>query len=80
VLNTRAVTTPSGKTVLFANDVLDDRTFFTFSYGGGLKALQLWGPMGVFGDVRGRTIPNFFSSSFTWPEVRAGLTFSWGER
>jgi hypothetical protein len=36
--------------------------------------------MGFFGDFRGRTVPNFFSSAFNWPEVSAGLTFSWGER
>jgi len=81
VLNTRSVVTPSG-TALVANDVLQDHdTFFQFSYGGGVKALRLWGPMGVFGDFRGRTIPNFFAGHGTnWPELTAGLTFSWGER
>jgi len=81
VLNTRAVETPAGNTVFFANDVIDNNdTFFTFSYGGGLKADKLWGPMGVFGDFRGRTIPNFISKSFTWPEISAGLTFAFGAR
>lgn len=81
VLNTRSVIAPSGNTVLVANDVLrSSDTFFAFSYGGGLKSERLWGPMGVFGDFRGRTIPNFFSKSFTWPEISAGLTFSWGEQ
>jgi hypothetical protein len=81
VLNTRPVTALSGNTVLVAKDVLrNNDTFFAFSYGGGLKAERLWGPMGAFGDFRGRSIPNFFSKSFTWPEVSAGLTFSWGER
>ena len=80
VLNTRLATAPSGTTVLVANDVLRSKdTFFAVSYGGGLKAERLWGPMGIFGDFRGRTIPNFFSKSFNWPEVSAGLTFSWGE-
>src|SRR5207247_11023864 len=80
VINTRLATAPSGTTALVANDVLrSNDTFFAVSYGGGLKAERLWGPMGIFGDFRGRTIPNFFSKSFNWPEVSAGLTFSWGE-
>jgi|SwirhirootsSR3_FD_contig_61_5249516_length_902_multi_3_in_0_out_0_1 hypothetical protein len=65
----------------FANDVFDDHdTFFTFSYGGGVKGLRVWGPMGFFGDLRGRTIPNFFGSATTRTELSGGLTFSWGER
>src|SRR5262245_36456275 len=80
VLNVRSVETPSGP-VFFAKDVLDNNdTFFTFSYGGGVKATRLWGPMGVFGDVRGRTVPNFFGNANSWPEVNAGLNFSWGEK
>jgi hypothetical protein len=79
VLNVRPVATSAG-TIFRPNDVLSGtETFFTFSYGGGVKALRLWGPMGVFGDFRGRTVPNFFTHSNTWPEVNAGLTFSWGE-
>ena len=81
VLNVRAFPTTGG-TLFVANDVLNDGdTFFTFSYGGGVKAMRLWGPMGFFGDIRGRTIPNFFTGHGTnWPEVSAGLNFSWGER
>ena len=72
---------PTGTSVFVANDVLDSGdTFFTFSYGGGLKATRLWGPMGVFGDFRGRTVPNFLGHSNTWPEISAGLNFSWGEK
>jgi hypothetical protein len=80
VLNTRAVDTPNG--VLFVpNDVLNDGdVFFSFSYGGGVKATRLWGPLGFFGDFRGRTIPNFFGHGTNWPELTAGLNFSWGER
>ena len=74
------VGTPAGTNVFVPNDVLDGGTFFTFSYGGGLKAARLWGPMGVFGDFRGRTVPNFFGHSNTWPELSAGLNFSWGEK
>jgi hypothetical protein len=79
VLNTRPVDTIFGVEFV-PNDVLeDDDTFFTFSYGGGVKALRLWGPMGLFGDFRGRTIPNFFGHGTNWPEVSAGLNFSWGD-
>ena len=67
-------------TKFVANDVFDNHdTFFEFSYGGGVKGLRLWGPMGFFGDFRGRTIPNFFGSATTRAELSAGLTFSWGE-
>jgi len=74
------VSTPTGTNVFVANDVLDGGTFFTFSYGVGLKATRVWGPVGFFGDFRGRTVPNFFGQSSTWPEVNAGLNFSWGEK
>jgi hypothetical protein len=84
-LNVRPVltTTPFGTpvAVFVPNDVMTtSETFFTFSYGGGFKAERLAGPLGFFGDIRGRTIPNFFTTSFTYPELSAGLTFSWGER
>src|SRR5262245_48601218 len=68
------------QTRFIPNDVLESGdTFFTFSYGG-VKAMRVWGPMGFFGDFRGRTLPNFFGSATTRPELSAGLTFSWGER
>jgi hypothetical protein len=77
----RFFSSPTGSTVVVANTVMDNRTFFTFSYGGGLKAQRLWGPMGLFGDFRGRTIPNFFNGhGLTYPEISAGLNFSWGEK
>ena len=38
------------------------------------------GPLGFFGDLRGRTVPNFFGHSTVWPEFSAGLSLSWGER
>jgi hypothetical protein len=73
---------PTGSTVVVADTVVHDRsTFFTFSYGGGLKTQKVWGPMGFFGDVRGRTIPNYFNGHGTNQfELTAGLNFSWGER
>ena len=67
--------TPGRSLVLDNND-----TFFMFSYGGGLKALRLWGPVGLRGEVKGRTIPNIFGHETTWPEVTGGLTFSFGEQ
>ena len=74
--------TGTGSTVVIANDVLRDHvTFFTFSYGGGLKMQRVWGPLGFFGDVRGRTIPNFFNGHGTnLLELSAGLNFAWGEK
>ena len=81
VLTVRPVLLSSGDVVFVPKDVLGSSdTFFTFSYGGGLKAERLWHSVGVFGDARGRTVPNFFSSAFNWPEVSAGLILSWGER
>ena len=62
--------------------VLEDKdTFFAVNYGGGLKALNLWGPVGLRMDIRGRTMPNFIGhNAVTWPELTGGVTFSWGER
>lgn len=73
---------PTGSTVFVADTVVYDRsTFFTFSYGGGLKTQRVWGPMGFFGDIRGRTIPNYFNGHGTNQlELSAGLNFTWGER
>jgi len=80
VLNVRSIVTPT-RMQFVPNDVLKSGdTFFTFGYGGGVKALRLWGPLGFFGDLRGRTIPNFFGHSTVWPELNAGLNLSWGER
>jgi hypothetical protein len=73
--------TGTGSTVVVANDVLRAQTFFTFSYGGGLKLQRVWGPLGFFGDVRGRAIPNFFNGHGTnLLELSAGLNFAWGEK
>ena len=57
----------------------DGDTFFTFSYGGGVKAHRLWGPVGLRGDARGRTIPNLHGDASSFLEVTGGLTFVWGE-
>jgi hypothetical protein len=74
--------TGTGSTAVVANDVLrDHQTFFTFSYGGGLKLQRVWGPLGFFGDIRGRTIPNLFNGHGTnLLELSAGLNFAWGEK
>jgi hypothetical protein len=72
---------PTGSTAVVANDVIRDHvTYFSFSYGGGIKTQRVWGPMGFFGDVRGRTLPNFFGQSKNMFELTAGLNFAWGER
>jgi hypothetical protein len=55
-------------------------TFFTINYGGGFKAMNLWGPVGFAVDVRGRTLPNFYHSTTSWLEPTAGLLFSFGQR
>ena len=60
--------------------VHDNTAFFSINYGGGIKALNLWGPLGVRADIRGRTFPNFRGESLTWPEATAGLTFTFGEK
>jgi hypothetical protein len=60
--------------------VADNSAFFSFNYGGGIKVINAWGPVGVRADFRGRTFPNFRGESMTWPEATAGLTFTFGER
>jgi hypothetical protein len=61
--------------------VLDNHnTFFSLSYGGGMKSVKLWGPLGLRADVRGRTIPNFYHSAPTWLEVNGGFNLMWGEK
>jgi len=52
----------------------------TVNYGGGLKVMNVLGPIGFRADVRGRTIPNFYHETINWPEVTGGLLLSWGER
>jgi hypothetical protein len=72
------VTLPDGESFV-PNDVFGSSNYyFAISYGGGIKLNHVWGPMGFFADFRGRTMPNFFSNSLTWPELRGGLTFGWG--
>jgi hypothetical protein len=72
---TAAVVLDTGRKVIVA----DNTPFFTINYGGGFKATNLKGPLGVRLDVRGRT-PNFRGDVMTWPEATAGLTFAFGER
>jgi hypothetical protein len=62
-----------------AFQIEDNDSFFTFNYGGGVKANRLWGPLGLRFDFRGRTAPNFIGRQLTWLETTGGLTFSWGE-
>lgn len=60
--------------------IKDGDTFFAVSYGGGIKAMRLWGPMGLRADFRGRTLPNYYGGSPTWFEATGGVNFMWGER
>jgi hypothetical protein len=87
VLNVRPVQVVNNNnqnviTTFVPNDVFhDSNKYFTFSYGGGIKAARLAGPLGFFGDIRGRTIPNLVNGHGTNAfELTAGLYFSWGER
>jgi len=66
----------TGQTIMMS----DGDTFLTLNYGGGIKAMNLWGPVGLRADVRGRSLPNFYGKSMHWPELTGGLTFTWGER
>jgi len=66
----------TGATILNNGD-----NFFNFSYGGGVKTMNMWGPVGLRADIRGRTIPNFFGRAVNWlPEVTGGVIFTFGER
>jgi hypothetical protein len=73
--NTGAVVLDTNRNVIVA----DNTPFFTFNYGGGIKATNLWGPVGLRADFRGRTFPNFRGDTMTWPEASAGVTFTFGE-
>ncbi len=69
--------TVDNNSVQIANQPFVDGNYLTFSYGGGLKAPRLWGPMGLRGDIRGRTLPNFVGGdATTWLELTGGLTFT----
>jgi hypothetical protein len=85
VFPVRVVPRPVGGGIFFRETVqlemTDGDTFFNFSYGGGLKAQRLWGPVGLRADFRGRTMPNFYNSQLVNAfEMTGGLLFSWGER
>jgi hypothetical protein len=72
---------PANSSVVPQSQVMSNGdTFLAVSYGGGIKALNLHGPLGFRVDVRGRSLPNFYGNSVSWLETTAGLTFSWGER
>jgi hypothetical protein len=58
----------------------DNDSFLQFTYGGGIKGVRLWGPLGVRADVRGRTMPNFYGGSLTWLEATGGINVILGAR
>jgi hypothetical protein len=53
-------------------------SFLSLTYGGGVKALRQWGPLGYRTEVRAHTLPNYYGFRLTWPELTAGITLSWG--
>ncbi len=53
-------------------------TRFAFNYGGGLKFLQLWGPIGLRFDVRGYAVPDVAARTLNMVEASGGLVFSLG--
>jgi hypothetical protein len=55
-------------------------TFAAISYGGGLKANHVIGPVGLRFNIMGRTMPNFFGRGNTWAEFTGGPVFTWGKR
>jgi hypothetical protein len=67
-------------TVTRPRAIEDGDTFFAVSYGGGVKAMRLWGPVGLRGEVRGRTLPNYYGGAPTWFEATGGINIMWGER
>jgi hypothetical protein len=58
----------------------DGDTFLAMNYGGGFKALRIWGPLGLRADIRGRSLPNFYGRGSHWLETTGGITIAWGER
>jgi opacity protein-like surface antigen len=60
--------------------VNNNDTFFTFSYGGGIKLQRLIGPVGLRFELHGRTIPNYYGGSLNSWEPLGGILVSWGER
>jgi hypothetical protein len=60
--------------------VKDGDTFFALNYGGGVKAMRLWGPIGLRSDFRVRSMPNFHGRALNWFEATGGINVSWGER
>jgi len=55
-------------------------TFAAVTYGGGVKALDVIGPVGLRFNIMGRTMPNFFGRGNTWAEFTGGPVFSWGKK
>jgi|SRR5438093_10403 len=74
--DTPSFTTSAGETIHMS----DGNTFFAMSYGGGIKSVRLWGPVGIRLEARGRTMPNYYHSTPTWLEATGGINFMWGER
>jgi len=74
--DTPSFSAADGRTI----NMSDGNSFFTISYGAGIKSVRLWGPVGLRFEVRGRTLPNYYHSTPTWLEATGGINFMWGER
>lgn len=66
----------SGRSLTFDNN----DTFFDLKYGGGIKWLNVSGPVGLRLNAIAHTMPNFFGSANTFAEFSGGLIFTWGDR
>jgi len=55
-------------------------TFAAVTYGGGLKALDVIGPVGLRFNIMGRTMPNFFGRGNSWAEITGGMVFAFGTK
>jgi hypothetical protein len=55
-------------------------TFLALSYGVGVKALRVFGPVGLRANISGRTMPNFFGRGNSWAEITGGMVFAFGTK
>jgi hypothetical protein len=54
-------------------------TFLSMNYGVGVKALRVWGPVGLRANIYGRTLPNYFGRANSWAEITGGFVFAFGD-
>jgi hypothetical protein len=59
---------------------VNEGSYLTFNYGGGIKGQRLWGPVGLRADFIGRVLPNFVGKALNAFQLTGGVTFAFGER